>query len=549
MDLEKNYKLIKRITMLLTMAVLFVMSYMIVYADDVESIELGKSYSGIISNTEKREIEYYYSDWNYEDYLEKVNAGDEYTYRPSTSSNYDLYKLNVNKAGFYSLNTNLEMYENYELIFIDEKGIEAPYWQQISNASYDKNGELIENTLNENKYVFLDENKDYTVIVDINTDEKYQFSIEYYGQEIESTSSWYENNIKMTEKQKVTSKGEYIISGSGSVYIEKGSLLNGSSASLTCFIKTIKLEGAINMLWLGEPISWEFPYIENIEFGSNLKYISEKLFDDLERLKLLKFHCEPPKVISNYDASVKLGYMDNEIEEWYSPEDKKTTGKIFNNMGYVEAHYPAGCKAWSSDVCKNYGGNIKWVADSNLFTDVSPDYWFYDGVQYVNQNKLMTGVGNGAFGPNKATSRAMLATILYRMDGEKKVDEKAAFSDVSSSQYYADAVAWAIKNGIMVGRNNEKFAPNDKATRQELTSAMYQYAKYLGKDVSKQANLSKYKDASMLSSYGEGAREAFAWAVENGIVSGTSDTQLSPSGNASRAQFAVILKRFAENIK
>ena len=535
---EGNYKISRlNIFCIIMMTVAIVLfKFMIVQAADsnaIESVKVGKDYSETIYNQNEQIIKYFYSSIDY-------NDNDEHEFDSCKK-----YTLNVDRTGFYLFNYNTEYKHNWEyFIILNENNICAPFWTQ-EQYSFSDSGNQVEDT--EYKYyVFLESGKNYNIFINNNTADNYLFNIEYSGNEIEKVDTWKENGkIMSSRKTKVTAEGDLIISGNGSDVIEMGALFNGTFF-LQDLIKSIKFQGNYYMLWTtGIPLHIECPYVENIEFDSSFKYINDEVFYGLNKLKKLEFYCEPPKVIG-MDEAFDLLYKEH---KGWNAGYEKVKGKVFNCIEEVEAHYPAGCKAWSSDVCKNYGGNIKWVADSNLFTDVSPDYWFYDGVQYVNQNKLMTGVGNGAFGPNKATSRAMLATILYRMDGEKKVDEKAAFSDVSSSQYYADAVAWAVKNGIMTGRNNEKFAPNDKATRQELTSAMYQYAKYLGKDVSKQAELSKYKDASMLSSYGEDAREAFAWAVENGIVSGTSDTQLSPNGNASRAQFAVILKRFAENIK
>ena len=520
MDLEKNYKLMKRITMLLTMAVLFVMSYMIVYADDVKSIELGKSYSGVLS----KEI-----DQSVNEFLEKAFNEESYY-----GEKYENFKFTVKQTAFYKM----KEYNGYPCSFsyiIDGNG------EKISGFE----SQYLDNNEMHDTYFLLNEGQEYNIYTIGDDGDNYRFIIENVGNEFTILGDWRYSSKGGTEPHsvKLTLDGVLTISGSWDIGLD---CLAARMLDMQNNVKKIIISGNIDDVGsegdlftdLETGYDGVFPNVECIDIGSGVKRIVGVPFRDMKNLSEIRFNCKPPAFIS--------------LKEWtkgldLEAEDVADAG-IFEGTN-TEAHYPAGCKAWSSDVCKNYGGNIKWVADSNLFTDVSPDYWFYDGVNYVNQNKLMTGVGNGAFGPNKATSRAMLATILYRMDGEKKVDEKAAFSDVSSSQYYADAVAWAVKNGIMTGRNNEKFAPNDKATRQELTSAMYQYAKYLEKDVSKQANLSKYKDASMLSSYGEGAREAFAWAVENGIVSGTSDTQLSPNGNASRAQFAVILKRFAENIK
>ena len=534
MDLEKNYKLLKKITMLFVMTAIVIILSIVAYADDTENIELGRTYSGVITddiNQPFKIVNDYYG--ILEGYEIESETGKETVYQYNY---FKKFKLTVNETAFYTFEN--EGYGAYYIILdSNNRNIMGTY-------NFSEN----ENSDKQKSCILLKSGEEYSVYaLSSNQQDNYKFIVKKYGEKLSINGCWanYEKHDTVFPEQKIelTLDGILTISGNEDVWLDGVAIDIGEIQNE---VKKIKIVGNITEvsssgdLFTDHEAGYDgvFSNVESIEIGSNVKEISGVPFRDMKKLSVINFHCKPPVF-----KSIKELY-----KEWIDDVSNVADAGIFEGTT-TEAHYPAGCKAWNSDVCKNYGGNIKWIADSNLFTDVSPDYWFYDGVNYVNHNKLMTGVGNGAFGPNKATSRAMLATILYRMDGEKKVDEKAAFSDVSSSQYYADAVAWAIKNGIMVGRNNEKFAPNDKATRQELTSAMYQYAKYLGKDVSKQAELSKYKDASMLSSYGEDAREAFAWAVENGIVSGTSDTQLSPSGNASRAQFAVILKRFAENIK
>lgn len=179
------------------------------------------------------------------------------------------------------------------------------------------------------------------------------------------------------------------------------------------------------------------------------------------------------------------------------------------------------------------------------FTDVPVGSWYYDAVQYVYEEGLMGGTGNDRFSPDLTTSRGMIVTILHRLEGSPAVSGGAAFGDVSSGQWYSDGVAWASANGIVTGYSNGSFGPNDTITREQMAAILYRYARYKGYDVSARAQLSRYSDASQVASY---ATEPMSWAVGSGLITGTSGTTLSPAGSATRAQAAVILARFCQNL-
>ena len=120
-----------------------------------------------------------------------------------------------------------------------------------------------------------------------------------------------------------------------------------------------------------------------------------------------------------------------------------------------------------------------------------------------------------------------------------------SFKDVDVNAYYATAVYWARMNGIVAGYSDELFGPNDTITREQMAAILYRYAQYKGCDTTAKADLSKFADAAQVGSY---AVEAIRWANAEGLVSGTSDTTLTPGGSATRAQAAVILTRFCQNI-
>lgn len=171
------------------------------------------------------------------------------------------------------------------------------------------------------------------------------------------------------------------------------------------------------------------------------------------------------------------------------------------------------------------------------FGDVPQNSWFADAFKYVSENKLMNGTSTTAFAPNENMSRAMLATVLYRMSGET-AEADSSFRDVSSSAYYAAAVNWASSEGIVNGTGANAFSPNASITREQLAAMLYRYAG----EPSVSADLSAYTDTVDISPY---ASKAVEWCVAKGILSGESATRLAPQDTATRAECAAMLQRFA----
>ena len=179
------------------------------------------------------------------------------------------------------------------------------------------------------------------------------------------------------------------------------------------------------------------------------------------------------------------------------------------------------------------------------FTDVAADSWYYDSVAYVYEKGLMGGTGDGLFAPDLTTSRAMIVTILYRLENSPAVTTSAGFTDVAADTWYTDAVNWANANGIVTGYGDGRFGPEDTITREQMAVILYRTAKLLGRDVSARADLSGYTDAANV---GEYAVEAMQWAVAQGLLTGTDAGALLPSGSATRSQAAALLMRFCENV-
>lgn len=181
------------------------------------------------------------------------------------------------------------------------------------------------------------------------------------------------------------------------------------------------------------------------------------------------------------------------------------------------------------------------TAADHPFTDVSDNAWYADNVQFVYEKGLMAGTAADKFSPETKMNRAMLVTVLYRMDGSHAASGTTPFTDIQTKEYYYPALVWAYGNGIINGTAPDKFSPEAPITREMMVTIFYRYAQFKGLDVSKTDNLSKYTDAVKISNY---AKTPFAWAVAAGVIFGNSATTLNPLGTATRAECAAILQRF-----
>lgn len=176
------------------------------------------------------------------------------------------------------------------------------------------------------------------------------------------------------------------------------------------------------------------------------------------------------------------------------------------------------------------------------FRDVSKRDWYYDDVVYVYRKGYMDGMSSTRFGGELNTTRGQIVTILWRLTGEPRATKRNPFTDVSSSQYYYDAISWAYDAGVVDGFDAHTFKPDQNVTREQLAAILYRYAKYMNLSTSGSAYLAKYTDADKIANW---AYDAMAWANYRGLINGTSATRIDPKGYATRAQIAAILHRFA----
>ncbi|MBQ6262113.1 MAG: S-layer homology domain-containing protein [Clostridia bacterium] len=180
-----------------------------------------------------------------------------------------------------------------------------------------------------------------------------------------------------------------------------------------------------------------------------------------------------------------------------------------------------------------------------IFDDVSAGAWYVNYVDYAYSYGLMNGVSGKRFDPQGTMTRAMLVTVLWRIEGEPKSTVKCPFADLTGN-WYREAVAWAFENEIVNGMSETKFAPNNPLTREQIAAIIYRYASFKGNDVSKTTDITGYPDYKSVSGW---AVTNMKWAVAEGLISGVRNgakNYLAPKANATRAQVAAILMRYLE---
>ncbi len=180
------------------------------------------------------------------------------------------------------------------------------------------------------------------------------------------------------------------------------------------------------------------------------------------------------------------------------------------------------------------------------FIDVKESDWFYKHVEYVVRKGLFSGTSEDTFSPNTPMTRAMLVTVLHRLEG-KPVSAKATnFVDLTDGEFYIDAVNWSLEKGIVDGVTKTEFKPKSNITREQLALMLYRYAssKNMVSDVT--GSIEAFVDKDKVSNW---AKEAVKWAVGKGIITGKLDNKLDPTGSATRAEVATMLQRYIESVK
>ncbi|MCI8618649.1 MAG: S8 family serine peptidase [Oscillospiraceae bacterium] len=205
---------------------------------------------------------------------------------------------------------------------------------------------------------------------------------------------------------------------------------------------------------------------------------------------------------------------------------------------------------YSVNTCQRCGGTnwsslAAFPCPALQFADISETAWYHQCVDYVVRKGLMFGKSNTVFAPNEKLTRGQMMALLYRLEGEPDVEAQTPFADVKQELYYAKAIAWAYANGIAYGVSHEAFAPEAEVTREQMAAFLARYAAWKGVYKEAEGNLAQFTDSNQVSAY---AANSILWAVDNSILSGYTDCTLRPLGNATRAEAANMFMNYCLNI-
>ena len=240
---------------------------------------------------------------------------------------------------------------------------------------------------------------------------------------------------------------------------------------------------------------------------------------------------EPKLTLSHLGKSVTFTFKP---DKGYRVKDVKVDGK---SVGAVTTYTV-------NELTVSTRIEVEFTNGTLPFTDVLESDWFYDDVVFAYENGLFAGTSDTTFSPNTSMTRAMLVTVLYRLEGQPAVNGRSGFSDVQYNGYYEDAVTWAADNGIVNGTSTSTFSPNANVTREQMAAILYRYAQYKKYNTTVSSSLNSFSDHTNVSGY---AVASLQWSVAEKLVNG-SNGKLMPTGNATRAQVAAILHRFVENV-
>lgn len=238
--------------------------------------------------------------------------------------------------------------------------------------------------------------------------------------------------------------------------------------------------------------------------------------------------------------TLKKGELPNRVVIWYVDD--------MGNIQKVDSMYDVKTQRvmFTTDHLSKYV--ISYEEWMNVFKDVKESNWYYSAVKFVAERSLMSGTSGEMFSPNVPTTRAMLATVLYRTEGTPELSREVTnpFADVAEGAYYTEAVKWAASVGIVKGMDARTFAPNAPLTREQVAMMVYNYARYKGMKMEGEAVLSSFADHESVSKW---AIPAVKWAHGNRIINGRTQTMLRPEGKATRAEIAKILMELLEKMK
>ena len=252
----------------------------------------------------------------------------------------------------------------------------------------------------------------------------------------------------------------------------------------------------------------------------------------------------------DFDAIVEGSeqYEDGELDKWVTGGDVAPEGLLFLDGEKSPNGEPlllAACEVSGTVAVYQLGDKALTVLP---FADVEEGRWYVEAVRYAYENSLMEGTSGTTFAPETNLSRAMAVQILFNLEGQPDVSDENLenpYTDVDGEAWYAEAVYWARLHKVAEGDGDGTFRPGDEISREEFAQMLYNYAKYMGCDLTAQGDLSQFPDGDSVQ---EWALPALTWANGSELINGHDDGTLDPAGNTTRAEAAAILMRFDQNL-
>lgn len=248
---------------------------------------------------------------------------------------------------------------------------------------------------------------------------------------------------------------------------------------------------------------------------------------------------------------VNVSRLSGDYTEFYLLDAK---GREWNETPFAQEvlFNRIGIASYQSKANHCYGALCYIASETDVpdysFADVARGEWYYDAVQWNVKQKLFQGTSPTQFSPDDSMTRAMLVTVLWRLEQQPAATKKSPFTDIRTDSYYAPALDWAFENGVVNGVSATRFDPNGNVTREQIATILFRYAQKKGLDTQQRADLSAFPDHSAVSAY---ANDALSWANAAGVVNGTDEGKgviLDPQGDATRAQVAMILMRYVRQV-
>ena len=267
--------------------------------------------------------------------------------------------------------------------------------------------------------------------------------------------------------------------------------------------------------------------LKTVVFPSTTRSLGGDLFRGCTNLESIYFTGDAIEVVLGPN---NLTPIFGQVDEHSDPADTRITANVY---------YPAGNPTWTEEVRAAFGGKVTWKAyDPELFLDVAVDEFYYDSVVWAVDNGITSGVNATHFAPNDSCLRSQVVTFLWRAAGKPVVEFENPFTDVKPTDYYYDAVLWAVSEGITQGVKADRFGPNEKCNRSQVVTFLWRAA---GEPVVRAEN--PFADVKPTDYY----YDAVLWAARNSITTGTNPTTFAPFEVCNRSQVVTFLYR-ADNI-